>query len=329
MSLGTASLSGLHKGRLAVEQLYGYMVRNAKTFGILTTLRGWCFAYRGNQGQLVMTRMFASHPQQQNTLPLPGYWQPNITTMMAIYYLSRLSFNTGDTYEILPPGQVGELELPFADPDTSSAAPKAKARDPPNQGRQGPQYIAPAPHYQQGPQYSYTIHFEPWVKENQLGGKSWMVDLIPTHSKAVLKLYGEDEFMKQNEIQTYRHLEPLWSRCIPRFLAVDILEHSNSILIEYIEVNPSYLPCINIQASPLSVNTLTDEMESKILNVFESIHQLGVVHNDVKFDNVLTSQDGSVWIVDFEHAGTGGELAYDVELRLVRDMICELREKLA
>lgn len=239
LSLGTAPLLGIHAGRLAVGQLYGYMVRNSKTFGLLTTLRGWCFAYRGNQGQLTMTRMFTSYPQP-NTAPLPGYWRPTVTTMMAIYYLSRLSLQTLDTYEILPPGQVGELELPFADPRTDVAAPKAKAkaRDPPNQG---PQYIAPAPYYQQANQYNYTVRFEPWVKENQLGGKSWMVDLLPMHHKAVLKLFDEDEFMKQNEIRIYRNLESLWGRCIPRFLAVDILEHSNSILIEYIKVNPYFL----------------------------------------------------------------------------------------
>ena len=43
---GVAPVSGLHVGRLAVEQLYGYMIRNSKVYGILTTWRGWCFAMR-------------------------------------------------------------------------------------------------------------------------------------------------------------------------------------------------------------------------------------------------------------------------------------------
>jgi thiamine kinase-like enzyme len=70
---------------------------------------------------------------------------------------------------------------------------------------------------------------------------------------------------------------------------------------------------------------LTDEIESKIFDAFESIHQLGIVHNDVRPGNVLISQDGSVWIIDFEHAGTGGERIYDVEHGHIRDMIHELR----
>lgn len=35
---GTAPLEGYHGGRLAVERVYGYMVRNAKKYGVLTTV---------------------------------------------------------------------------------------------------------------------------------------------------------------------------------------------------------------------------------------------------------------------------------------------------
>jgi RIO-like serine/threonine protein kinase len=66
-------------------------------------------------------------------------------------------------------------------------------------------------------------------------------------------------------------------------------------------------------------------MERKIFDAFESIHRLGIVHNDVSPRNVLISQDGSVWIIDFEHAGTGGESVYDVEYGHIRNMIHELR----
>ena len=39
-------------------------------------------------------------------------------------------------------------------------------------------------------------------------------------------------------------------------------------------------------------------MERKIIDVFDNIHRLGVVHNDVRPENVLVAQpDGSVWVV--------------------------------
>jgi hypothetical protein len=54
----TAPLAGEHAGCLAVEQIFGYMVRNGKTYGILTTMKGWCFLSRANGGMLYMTRMY-------------------------------------------------------------------------------------------------------------------------------------------------------------------------------------------------------------------------------------------------------------------------------
>lgn len=159
--------------------------------------------------------------------------------MMAIYYLSRLSYDSPDTYEIPPPGQFGEIDIPWADLDVSTAAPTSGVRPPP--GPRNIEPVPPRPYGQHGYQPSYTLRFEPWVKENQLGGKAWMVDLFPMQTKAVLKLWdGEDEDEKQNEVETYKRLEPLWGRCVPTFIAVDIWKHSNSIVVEYIKVN-SYI----------------------------------------------------------------------------------------
>ena len=53
MTKGTAPISGYHAGRLAVEQTYGYMVRNGKQIGVLTTVNGFVFLFRENQGKLV------------------------------------------------------------------------------------------------------------------------------------------------------------------------------------------------------------------------------------------------------------------------------------
>lgn len=51
-------LNGNYPARLAVEQLYGYMVRNGKAYGVLTTMKGWCFLRRVNGGGLYITLMF-------------------------------------------------------------------------------------------------------------------------------------------------------------------------------------------------------------------------------------------------------------------------------
>ena len=70
-------------------------------------------------------------------------------------------------------------------------------------------------------------------------------------------------------------------------------------------------------------------MERKILDVFDNIHRLGVVHNDVRSENVLIAQsDGSVWVVDFEHAVTGDEVSCNTERQLVKEMIHEVRMRI-
>ena len=48
---------------------------------------------------------------------------------------------------------------------------------------------------------------------------------------------------------------------------------------------------------------MTARAESEILEAFNSIHSLGVIHGDVRADNILVSNHGNgAWIIDFEFA---------------------------
>lgn len=100
-TVGTAAIDGVHSGRLAVEQIFGYMVRNWETFGILTTMKGWCFLHRQNGGILRMTRMFGDFPpwgQVTEGAVAEGYYPtPNFSIMKALFYLSHLVVGTDDT----------------------------------------------------------------------------------------------------------------------------------------------------------------------------------------------------------------------------------------
>jgi serine/threonine protein kinase len=45
------------------------------------------------------------------------------------------------------------------------------------------------------------------------------------------------------------------------------------------------------------------QTESEILKAVDAIHSLGVIHGDIRSDNILVGKDGSsAWIVDFEFA---------------------------
>jgi serine/threonine protein kinase len=58
---------------------------------------------------------------------------------------------------------------------------------------------------------------------------------------------------------------------------------------------------------------LTIKAENKIIKGFEAIHALGVVHGDIRADNILVGEGGNaVWIVDFEFSALVGE-GHDVK----------------
>lgn len=62
------------------------------------------------------------------------------------------------------------------------------------------------------------------------------------------------------------------------------------------------------------------------MDAFDKIHELGVVHNDVRPDNILISQpDCSVWVIDFECAGVGDESSFKLEREVVTNMMERLK----
>jgi RIO-like serine/threonine protein kinase len=79
-----------------------------------------------------------------------------------------------------------------------------------------------------------------------------------------------------------------------------------------------------------SVN-LTPKAESKILKAFDGIHSLGVLHCDVRADNILVGEEGNdVWIVDFEFAqvigvGEDAKQRLSQELNEVKRVLTEIR----
>ena len=44
-------------------------------------------------------------------------------------------------------------------------------------------------------------------------------------------------------------------------------------------------------------------IETEILNAYDAIHSLSVIHGDVRAENILVGKDAkSVWLIDFEDA---------------------------
>lgn len=255
-TLDQVPLVGYYPARLAIEQLYGYMVRNAKPYGILTTMKGWCFLRRVNGGGLYITRMFGDFPARpgiSHGAALEGYYQPtNFSIMKAIYYLSRLAEITNDLPETPIGGVPGQVTLPLAQA-TNTATPTIQQPQPqPQQGIPGAQ----GGYYGQGYQilggYEHAdfrqyhsevdykhLQFEPWKPENMLGSKNWIAKVLSDNSTVVLKLWDAWNFDAQAQNQealVYEHLRSLWGKCIPSLRVKTALDYFHALIIQYIEV---------------------------------------------------------------------------------------------
>jgi len=97
------------------------MVRNSKEYGVLTTLREWCFARRESGGRFYIPPMFGEFDSASDGLTLgaayEGYYAPQgFSIMQALYYLSAIAELTPNLDERPIEGVPGQVELPRADP---------------------------------------------------------------------------------------------------------------------------------------------------------------------------------------------------------------------
>jgi RIO-like serine/threonine protein kinase len=78
---------------------------------------------------------------------------------------------------------------------------------------------------------------------------------------------------------------------------------------------------------------LNSSVEKQVLAAFEEIHNLNVLHGDVRPANILVAEDGNkVWIIDFEDgeiiADGDEEREYKVsnEMEAIREMLRDIRK---
>ena len=231
MTIGTAPVSGYHAGRLAVEQTYGYMVRNAKRFGVLTTVNGFVFMFRENYGKLYMTRL----------VPCTVCNPTAPTVLQILYYLSGLAAQTPMLPETDTSGAPVQLDaanykyaLPAPQVPGIGTTPATSGWDN-NQTAQSGQYILkPDPD-------PPKIVFEPWVAGNKLGGKAFLLQLVPgkTIVGKVWDGYKQPSTARDNEVAAYFKLQTLWDKQVPKFIGCGEIEFLWALLLERVEVRIS------------------------------------------------------------------------------------------
>lgn len=241
-----------HPARLALEQLYGYMVRNGKGLGILTTMNGWCFLRREDGGVLHLTPMLADFAAVEGLtegFAGEGYHPTSdYTIMKALYYFSHLAERTADLPESTN-GIPGLVTLPFA---TGSTVDVERVNDlvlhpyHPHETLARPVTRTSIEmwQYHDGVDYRHLL-FEPWKKENRLGVKAWKATAMADKSPVVVKFWDGWEVKKEEpfpprerdeEAAIHLHLRPLWGKYVPHLRAVSPFDYMHVLIMEYIDV---------------------------------------------------------------------------------------------
>lgn len=65
---------------------------------------------------------------------------------------------------------------------------------------------------------------------------------------------------------------------------------------------------LKLEGSRLSNENSTARVKSNIIAAYAAIHKLGVVHGDIRAENVLVLKDESVRIIDFENGSTNADI---------------------
>jgi tRNA A-37 threonylcarbamoyl transferase component Bud32 len=112
----------------------------------------------------------------------------------------------------------------------------------------------------------------------------------------------------QQEVSSLKRLSSSWGHQVPRLLAEGMYDEETAVIV-LDRVVGHYLSQTD--------RSLLDEL----LGAFQAIHRAGLVHGDVKYDNILVTPARRVVVVDFGLSRPADSAEQEAELAEVRALV--------
>ena len=265
----------------AVSQLYHYMRLNHRKFGILTSYEYTWFAYRSqeysNDGVPVETLFITNGI---------AYTDQNPTVLQSFAYFNSLANN-----EHMDSPSVSKRSSRTNSSTNISRVPSPTSSPRVSIFKDGRPLSAQPPHVNHEPQEFDANDFQ----LNSVLGEARSKVYLEQYENDLVALKVSDVSRHSamlpellNEVSIYNNLVDLQGKGIPKLLCHGYIE--------------KVLYCIGLSPCGSVPTTFTDRQKQALLETLENIHQRGILHNDIKKENILIDELGNPFIIDFGFA---------------------------
>jgi predicted Ser/Thr protein kinase len=143
-----------------------------------------------------------------------------------------------------------------------------------------------------GSSYESDFALEDFNIKSVLGSGRTKVYYEAKHKLALkaIDLWKQSNMLAElhNEIEIYRLLSDLQGRLIPKL-----------VLHGYWEGG---MYCLGFSLCGSVPKALSESQKQSVLSSIDAIHKLGIIHNDIKKENILVDENGMVYLIDFGFA---------------------------